>query len=347
VWQLRAARQLVLGLLPLLVIGVVMLVVLGVKGSHTGGDLSAATGRTVGMVTRIDPQGDPRWANIDWTDGHGTKHTSRIGFPASSHPVAGARVQLRYVPGNPSRAYSDGDSTFNRANNLVAGVLYVALVLLVVLVLTAVRVWRRLAVARRPGTKVKLSRVRTRFGLIQRSWLVASAGSRERWVPVFWEPQLTGLLADTPCVVHGDLQTGGSVVVDIDGVRLWSSGRMRSDPPRGRQFPNAGTYKRPGRGADVPAKRPRSGTDVPAKRPRSGTDLPAKRPRSGTDVERGESVSLRRQALGDGALVILAPILGVLWAYINGQAAAGFGVATAVLAGVLFWVPSYFGSDPG
>jgi hypothetical protein len=44
--------------------------------------------------------------------------------------------------------------------------------------------------------------------------------------------------------------------------------------------------------------------------------------------------------------VLPAPVLGLLWAYVDGSGAAGFGIATALVASVLFWLPGVFGSDP-
>ncbi len=56
--------------------------------------------------------------------------------------------------------------------------------------------------------------------------------------------------------------------------------------------------------------------------------------------------SLLRQVRGDAAGLLFAPLLGLLWAYTDDSGVAGFLAATALSAGVLFWLPSIFGSDP-
>lgn len=56
--------------------------------------------------------------------------------------------------------------------------------------------------------------------------------------------------------------------------------------------------------------------------------------------------SLLRQARGDAAALLFAPLFGLLWAYTDGSGVSGFLAATAISGGVLFWLPSIFGSDP-
>jgi hypothetical protein len=312
-WQLRATRQMALGLVPLALIGIVVIVVLAVLGSGTASKLSDATGRATGVVQHIDSNGGKRQASIAWTDQSGNRHTSHVSYPAASHPASGDKVGLHYVPSDPAKVYSSGDVTYDRLNSQVAGVLYAGLIVVIAAITTGIRLWRRAGVGSRQASTVKLSRVRTRFGLIHRSWLVATRGNTERWVPVFWDPVLSRVRADTPLAVHGDLEGGGPIAVDIEDTRLWSSGRVRRTAPRGQQIANPGTY----------SKKEPSNSDEPVKQ-----------------------ISLRRQAFGDAGLVIIAPILGILWAYINGLGPAGFGVATALLVGLLFWIPSCYGSDP-
>lgn len=57
-------------------------------------------------------------------------------------------------------------------------------------------------------------------------------------------------------------------------------------------------------------------------------------------------VSLLRQSRTDVIGVFAAPLIGILWAYIDGSGVAGFAFATVVAVGLLFWLPSVFGSDP-
>lgn len=55
---------------------------------------------------------------------------------------------------------------------------------------------------------------------------------------------------------------------------------------------------------------------------------------------------LLRQSRGDAAGLLFAPLFGLLWAYTDDSGISGFLAATAISAGVLFWLPSIFGSDP-
>ncbi len=56
--------------------------------------------------------------------------------------------------------------------------------------------------------------------------------------------------------------------------------------------------------------------------------------------------SMFRQARADAAALLFAPLFGILWAYTDDSGVTGFLIATAMSAGVLFWLPSIFGSDP-
>ncbi|WP_369136688.1 DUF3592 domain-containing protein [Modestobacter versicolor] len=57
-------------------------------------------------------------------------------------------------------------------------------------------------------------------------------------------------------------------------------------------------------------------------------------------------VGLARQVRADGVPPLVAPVLGLLWAYVDSSGVSGFLVATALSAAVLFWVPQLLGSDP-
>jgi hypothetical protein len=66
---------------------------------------------------------------------------------------------------------------------------------------------------------------------------------------------------------------------------------------------------------------------------------------AGVDPDAGE-LGLARQARADGVVPFVAPVLGLLWAYVNGSGVGGFLLATALSAAVLFWLPQLLGSDP-
>jgi hypothetical protein len=60
----------------------------------------------------------------------------------------------------------------------------------------------------------------------------------------------------------------------------------------------------------------------------------------------GATAGWARQVRGDLAPLLAAPVLGLLWAYLDGSGAAGFVVATVVATVVLFWLLQLLGSDP-
>ncbi|CAN5261016.1 hypothetical protein BH20ACT5_BH20ACT5_25990 [soil metagenome] len=78
---------------------------------------------------------------------------------------------------------------------------------------------------------------------------------------------------------------------------------------------------------------------------RARTEAPAGVPTEGGSRQ-AEPISLAAQTRADIAPVFFAPVLGLLWAYIDGSGAGSFAVATAMCAALLFWLPSVYGSDP-
>ena len=53
-----------------------------------------------------------------------------------------------------------------------------------------------------------------------------------------------------------------------------------------------------------------------------------------------------RQLRSDVPVLIAAPLLGLLWSYVNGSGVGSFVAATLLTAGVLFWLAQLLGSDP-
>ena len=66
-------------------------------------------------------------------------------------------------------------------------------------------------------------------------------------------------------------------------------------------------------------------------------------PRAESDAS---SIGMTRQVRADAVVVFAAPLLGLLWAYVDSSGAAGFAAATALSAVVLFWLFQLLGSDP-
>jgi hypothetical protein len=62
--------------------------------------------------------------------------------------------------------------------------------------------------------------------------------------------------------------------------------------------------------------------------------------------EAPEKAGWGRQLRSDAVTLVVAPVLGVLWAFIDESGVGGFAVATGLSAGLLWWLPQYLGSDP-
>jgi len=115
---------------------------------------------------------------------------------------------------------------------------------------------------------------------------------------------------------------------ELAGLAPGSRIELRGDPASGRLvLPVVG-------GAEVwPSGRVRT------RAPRGEQRAP--RPTPGT-----APVGMARQARVDAVVVFAAPVLGLLWAYVDGSGALGFVLGTALAAGALFWFFQLLGSDP-
>jgi hypothetical protein len=315
-WRRRAVRHLVLSLVPLLVLGTVMIVLLSLRFVSAAAPVRQATGTATATVTRagLGPGADE--VELRWTDSRGAQHVSRVRVPGGGEVRIGSTVTLHYVPSDLGRVYVGGDVTYTRLRTLAFDAFLVALLLVVVATVSAVHVARRLAAERRPGRAMPVTHARHRRGLVQRSWLLLTDAGREWWVPVHWEPALDSVPAKTPCTVHGGPGTDRVVAVDVHGTPVWQSGRKRAVPPPGEVVT----------AAPPSSKAARRRTEEAA-----GVRSPA---------------GLARQLRADAPLLTVAPMLGLLWAYLDSSGLAGFVGSTLLMACVLFWLPSIFGSDP-
>jgi hypothetical protein len=317
VWQRRAVRQMIFSVLPLVLICTTLILVLGLKARSVAHELAPATATAPGQV-HADGTGRDG-LDIDWTDARSARHTTHLVFPNVGKIKAGTKVTIFYVPDDPDRAYAAGDRLDTRGRDLTSGVLFAVLVLLVGALVTGFRLWRRVVAERRAAQTYPIRWAQYRRGLIRRSWLVVEDGKQEWWVPVYWQPGLAAILAGTPAKVHGNPALDRLLVIEVDGATVWPSGKRRASTPRGKGEWREGTVKY-------------TKTAVKQRERDGGPDI--------------EQVSIGRHLLGDVALVLPAPLLGVVWAYVDSAGPAGFGIATALVASVLFWIPGVFGSDP-
>lgn len=305
-WRRRAVRHLVFGLLPLLVVGPVMIAVLAARLADVSGPVRDATARATATVQRTGLGPDQRDLEVTWPDDTGTMRTSTILTARNGDVPVGARIVVRYRPGDPSRVFVPGDERSARVGDLTFGIVIGGLLTVGILVLSGVHVGRRLAAERRPVTSLPATYVRSRHGLARRSWLLLEDGGRTWWVSVHWEPVLDRLAPGTPVAVHGLPSRDRVVVADIDGTHVWQAARRRLATPRGELEENV----------DAGAE------SAPA---------PA---------------SLIRHFRADAGLIAAAPVLGVLWAYVDDGGRESFLLATVLSGAALLWVPTVRGSDP-
>jgi hypothetical protein len=308
-WHRRPVRHVIFGLLPLLVVGPVVIILLAVHFADESAPVRAASSEATATVARAQLGEDKRGLMLTWTDANGTRHTSTVHTARPSNIAVGTQVTLRYQPNDPNQVFVTGDDTTSRLTDLSFGILLSVLLILAVLAASAVHVGRRLAAERRPATALPVSYVRSRFGITRRAWLLVEDSGHPWWVSVHWDPVLETLGPGETALVHGRPSQERVVTFDIDGTHVWQAGRRRPGPPRGEVD-------------------------------REGVD-----PRS-TDRVVGTDVPLTRQVRADAGLLAAAPILGILWAYVDDGGKVSFLLATALAGAALFWVPSVRGSDP-
>jgi hypothetical protein len=303
----RAVRQLLLGLVPVLVVGLVLLIVLTVRLAAVRAPLSAATATATATVTDVGTAPEGRGLTVRFTGTGGEQRTGTIELPRALDVPVGAQLPVRFDPATPADTptpvHTDGDATSAAVSDVVFGLVVVALVLLVATGLTLARLLGRPRLRARLVTRVAATHIVVRRGLLVRSWLELDTAAGLRWLPVHWAAELDRMPAGARLEVRGDPARDRLVLPVVDGAEVWPSGRIRHREPRG------DLHQAP---ADPAA----------------------------TDV------GLLRQAHADGALPFLAPFLGLLWAYVDTSGVSGFLVATAMSAAVLFWLPQLLGSDP-
>lgn len=311
-WHRRAVRHPVVGLLPLLVLGPVVVVVLAIRLAEVSGPVRDATARATATVQRTGLGPDGRDLEVSWTDDAGTARTSTVRAARASDVPAGAQIVLRYQPGDPGRVFVTGDETSARVSDLIFGIVVAGLLTVGAVVASAVHVARRLAAERRPATPRPVSYARSRLGLTRRSWLVVEDAGRSWWVSVHWEPALEELAPGTLVPVHGRPSRDRVIVAEVAGTPVWQAGRRRSGPPRGEVHEDGTDQDRADQAGRAGAR------DVP----------------------------LTRHFRADAALVAGAPILGLLWAYVDDGGRLSWLVATLLSGAALLWLPTVRGSDP-
>jgi hypothetical protein len=316
----------VVGLLPLLVVAVALIAVLADRFSATAEPVRQATAGATATVERSGLDPDGRGVELRWTDERGTERTSRVVAERAGAVPAGSRVEIRYQPADPSRVFVGGDETSARLRDLAFSLAVTLLVVAVALLVLLLHLARRVSAERRPGSTLPVSYARSRRGLVRRSWLVVDEQGKDWWVPVHWDPVLPRLQAGTPGTAHGIPSRDAVVAVEVDGTTVWqAAGRRRATPPRGEitreASPAAGVRRQGGERTAAAAAQPPADAD---------------------SVRAGLLWHFR----ADAAVLVAAPLIGLLWSYLSDGGVGSWVGATLLAAAVLFWWPTMLGSDP-
>jgi hypothetical protein len=287
-------------------------------------------------------------------------------------PSVGTRTEVAYDPDRPAHAIIPGAAVLAETDRARDGVLFTALIAVLVLLTDAWLLLSRRRAARRPASELTVRRVTMRKGLLARTWLEAeirnptgtgaaspgrpastnqsrlvdanqsrstsinqnqSANSNQSqsvsanqsrsasasqsrlgggvWIPVYFEPEVLRLPAPATVTMRGDPRRHRLVVIDLPGGgRLYPSGRVRRTEPPGRR-----------------------------------TDSPA-RPDAYTEARATAANRWRQQLRVDAALAVPAPLIGVLWAYLDDGGITSWLGATALAAATALWWAAVRGSDP-
>jgi hypothetical protein len=225
---------------------------------------------------------------------------------AAEPPPVGTRTEVAFPPSDPGAALVPGAEVLARVDRGVGTLALIVVVLVVVGAVSATSVLARRRAARRPTTWHRVRRVRVEAGPIARSWLELPG----RWIPVHYDPVLTTLPSPAEAGVHGDPARHRLVPVEVGGRTLWPSGPVSAVEPRGRRHGNP------------------SGPDEHAARRAARLDR------------------LGRRLRAVLPLAAPAPVVGLLWAWVDRGGVTTW-LATSVLLGALaLWWGALRGIDP-
>ncbi|MGY1601023.1 hypothetical protein [Geodermatophilus sp. SYSU D00815] len=302
----RAAAQLLLGYLPLLAVGLVLLAVLAVRLSAAREPLAAATATATADVVADAQAPDGRGVTVGFADEDGERRTGTLVLREPVDVPAGAQVGVRYDPASPP----EDTAVFadgDAAHQAVEDLVFGTGATALVLVVASAVTGLRVLARRR----------------LRRAPATAATGSRvvvrQGLVVRSWLELATG---------RGERWVPVHWSPELAALEPGSRLELRGDPAGRSVLPVVD-------GAEVwPSGRSRAG----APRGERTVVVPA-------DVH-AEPPTWGRQVRGDVVVVVAAPVLGLLWAYLDGSGAAGFVFATALAAAVLFWLAQLLGSDP-
>lgn len=251
---------------------------------------------------------DGHRVDVRWTPEGGTERTDPV-LLAGSPPLVGTRTEVAYDPDAPGTPLVPGAAVLADADSSLGTLYLTATVAGLVVVMGGGHLVSRRRAAAQPVRSVPARRVRVQAGLIARSWLETETVPR-RWIPVHFDPLLVGLPSPVTMRLHGDPLRDRLVAAEVEGRVLHASGPVRTQEPRGRR-----------------------------------TDNPSA-PDTATLQRMARLALLHRQFRADLPLLIPAPIVALLWTYVEGGGPATWAAATALLAALGLWLAAVRGSDP-
>ncbi len=272
-------------------------------GSATA-ELAPLSARAHGTISGVS--GDT--VTVTWRLPGGRQATAQVTL-ATDPPALHARTEVAYDPADPTGAIVPGADVLAYADRAQSGITFGCLVALIVLLTSTWLLVSRTSLRRREPRPFRVRRVRIQRGLITRSWLETENEPR-RWLPVYFEPELITLPAPCTVLLYGDPRGDRLVAAEVNGARLYPSGRVTGSEPRGRRGDNP-------------------------------TD-----PDAFSDEQAVLAARLRRQFRVDAALLIQAPLVGLFWAFLDGSGFSGWLAATVITAALGLWWAAIRGSDP-
>lgn len=245
---------------------------------------------------------------LDWTPVGGERRVDSVALAGAAPPV-GTRTEVAYDPARLDAPLVPGAARLAAADRALSTLVLAGTVAVLVLGVGAWQVGTRRRAAGQPVRPLAVRRVRVQAGMISRSWLETDT-TPPRWIPVHFDPALAVLPSPATLRLRGDPLRDRLVAVEVDGRILHPSGPVRAAEPRG------------------------SRVDNPA-----GPDASAH--------ERAAVLGrLRRQLLADLPLTIPAPLVALLWTWVDGGGVATWAAATPLLAALALWFAAIRGSDP-
>jgi len=277
--------------------------------------LSARTLGTVGARVAVATARAPgevisardRTAEVRW-QAPGGQRTDIVEL-ATRAPPAGTRTEVAYDPADPAGALIPGSTELAAVDRAASGVAFSALIAVLVAATFGWQLISRRRLGAREARVLPVRRVRVQAGLLTRSWLEIETESSPRWIPVHFDPALLTLPAPAPVLMHGDPYLHRLVAAEVNGCRLYPSGPVRTTEPAGRRI-------------DSPA---RPDDDAAPGAARWGW---------------------RRQLQADAVLLTPAPIVGLLWVFLDDGSVLTWAGATALAAALGVCWAALRGSDP-